>query len=195
MARPVEWGALGLAADPAPGRGDEAEALARRLRRFADDADRLGNVIGDHLPADVFRERFGNFPAQLKKISGSHRMAADALTAYASRLRDAQATADRALADATDAIRALNAAKALAEQARRLHRTASEQCAAAIGAASAAGITPRTLPQMLADGLRMLWEAVCDAAKQNTVLILGDEPPTGEQTLAAMRAYLRTMVR
>ena len=33
------------------------------------------------------------------------------------------------------------------------------------------------------------------AAKQATVRILGDEPPAGEQTLAAMRAYLLTTAR
>ncbi|GLY98111.1 RHS repeat-associated core domain-containing protein [Actinoplanes sp. NBRC 103695] len=201
MSRPLDWWVLDLESDPAPGSCEEAEALAGRLTRFADDAEHAGLAVrsmGEEtvlcwtsLSADRFAERFDDFPAQILRVCASHRMAAEALTSYVPRLRAAQADADRALADGkvarsrleaavdaplTDARgrpasaeSALDAAKALAEQARRLREDAAATCAKEIGEASAAGIPPRSFWDKLADGFQMLWEATSESAKWVTV--------------------------
>jgi hypothetical protein len=79
------------------------------------------------LSGDAFREQFGNFPDQLRKLYTSHEMAGDALVAYAPQLTSAQAQADKALADGREAraqlttvTGALNAASNAATSAANL---------------------------------------------------------------------------
>lgn len=197
MSRPLDWWVLGLESDPAPGSCEEAEALAGRLARFADDAEHAGRAVRSMsegavlcwtgLSAERFADQFDGFEAQILQVCASHRMVAEALTSFVPRLRAAQADADRALADAraashrleaaadaplrdaqgrpASAQSALDAAKALAEQARQVRDDAAATCAKEIGAASVAGIPPRTFWDKLADGFQMLWEATSESAK------------------------------
>jgi RHS repeat-associated protein len=110
MSRPSDWWVLDLDQDPTPGDSDRVTSLSKRFLDFADVADRARAAVtslqGDDTvltwigkSGDAFREEFGNFPGQLRKLCDSHRMAGDALAAYAPRLSTAQAQADRALAD------------------------------------------------------------------------------------------------
>ncbi|MFG1605431.1 RHS repeat domain-containing protein [Actinoplanes sp. NPDC049265] len=194
MSRPHDWWVLDLESDPAPGSCDEAEALAGRLMRFADDAEAASRAVRamgaeavlawTGLSTDRFADQFGDFGDQIRQVCASHRMAADALTAYVPKLRAAQADADRALADARIArsrleaavdgslaveqpgpTHLMTAAKALAEQARQVREDAAATCAREIGAASAAGIPPRSFWDKLADGFQILWEETCESAK------------------------------
>jgi RHS repeat-associated protein len=194
MSRPHDWWVLDLESDPAPGSCDEAEALAGRLLRFADDAEAASRAVRamdeqavlawTGLSTDRFADQFGDFGEQIRQVCASHRMAAEALTAYVPKLRAAQADADRALADAriargkleaaadgtparerTEPAGLLAAAKALAEQARQVREDAAATCAKEIGAASAAGIPPRSFWDKLADGFQILWEETCESAK------------------------------
>jgi RHS repeat-associated protein len=110
MSRPLDWWVLDLESDPAPGSCEEAEALAGRLMRFADDAEAASRAVRSMgqeavlawtgLSTDRFDDQFGDFPEQIRQVCASHRMAAEALTAYVPKLRAAQADADRALAEA-----------------------------------------------------------------------------------------------
>lgn len=187
MSRPLDWWVLDLESDPAPGSCEEAEALAGRLMRFADDAEAAGLAVrsmGDEavlawtgLSAERFADQYGDFPEQIRQVCASHRMAAEALSAYVPRLRAAQADADRALTGARDGL-ALDAAKVLAEQARQVREDAAATCAKEIRVASAAGIPPRSFWDKLADGFQMLWEATCESAKWVSVA-------TGAVALAA----------
>ncbi|AEV84534.1 RhsC-like protein [Actinoplanes sp. SE50] len=110
MPRPSDWWVLDLDADPTPGEPANLVTTGNRLLDFADDAHRAQRAVdslqGDGAvltwigqSGDAFREQFGELPAQLRKVYDSHRMAGDALHAFAPRLEAAQAMADRALAD------------------------------------------------------------------------------------------------
>ena len=130
MARPSDWWVLDLEADPTPGDPDRVELLADRFLDFAEISERayrsVTSLAGDSaimswvgLSGDAFREQFGGFPDQLRKLYTSHQMAGDALVGYAPQLGTAQAQADRALADGREAraqlstvSAALNSAKA-----------------------------------------------------------------------------------
>ncbi|MCA2214464.1 DUF6531 domain-containing protein [Jidongwangia harbinensis] len=209
MSRPSDWWVLDLASDPAPGSPDDVERLAGSLAEFADRAEGAHRTVlrmrdddavlaWAGLSRDTFRERFGEFPAQLAKVHAAHRLAADALTAFAPRLRAAQAQADRALAEGRDArcrlaggpdpeqlrqalrdaeaarraaaaepdaYRALEAARTLADQARRLRDDAAVACARAVDVASDAAVPPREFWDKLADAFTMLWDVVHEVAK------------------------------
>lgn len=104
MSRPGDWWILGLDHDPTPGDPDRVAALSRRFLDFADIADRARMAVtslqsdGAVLTwigssGDAFREEFGDFPGQLRKLCDSHRMAGDALTAYGPKLSAAQSGA------------------------------------------------------------------------------------------------------
>lgn len=230
MARPSDWWVLDLDADPAPGSPERVEQLSERLLSFAekartaqravaamDDDDAASALLG--ISAERFREQFGDFPAQINKVRASHRMAGQALAAFAPRLRAAQADADRALdegrnvrirldeavrgvaiaqgpvnaqgadraqvrqalrdaqaanaaqGDVSSARIALDAAKQLAEHARRLRTEAADMCARAIDDAAGAAIEPRSFWQKLADGFGILWDAICETAKWMTLVV------------------------
>jgi hypothetical protein len=66
---------------------------------------------------------------------------------------------------------ALDAAKRLAEHARRLGTEAAETCVRAIDAASGGAIEPRSFSDKLADGFRILWDAICETAKWATLVV------------------------
>jgi YD repeat-containing protein len=210
MSRPSDWWVLGLTSDPTPGSPDDVARLARSLGEFADRAEGAHRTVlrmrdddavlaWAGLSRDTFRERFGEFPAQLAKVHAAHRMAAEALTAFAPRLRAAQAEADRALAAGRDARRRLaggpdpdpdqlrqalrdvqvvqraavepeahrawDAARNLAEQARRLRNDAAVACARAVDVASDAAVQPREFWDKLADAFTLLWDVVHEVAK------------------------------
>ena len=101
---------LDLEGDPTPGAPDRLVALSTRFLDFAETAHRarvaVESLQGDGavltwigLSGDAFREQFGEFPEQLRKLYNSHQMAGEALKAYAPKLELAQGQADRALAD------------------------------------------------------------------------------------------------
>ncbi|MDI6105612.1 RHS repeat-associated core domain-containing protein [Actinoplanes sp. NEAU-A12] len=110
MPRPSDWWVLDLESDPSPGQPANLVTTGNRLLDFADDARRARQAVdslqGDGAvltwigqSGDAFREQFGELPEQLRKVHDSHRMAGDALLAFAPKLENAQAMADRALAD------------------------------------------------------------------------------------------------
>lgn len=129
MARPSDWWVLDLDRDPTPGAPDRLDLLGNRFLDFADVAHRayrsVQSLQGDGavltwigLSGDAFREQFGEFPEQLRKLYASHEMAGDALHDYAPKLTAAQAQADRALADgraARDQLNSVNGQLAIAE--------------------------------------------------------------------------------
>ncbi|MEV8503673.1 RHS repeat-associated core domain-containing protein [Actinoplanes sp. NPDC051475] len=110
MARPGDWWVLDIDGDPTPGAPDNLVTVGDRFLSFADEAYRAQRAVdslqGDGAvltwigqSGDAFREQFGEFPEQLRKLHTSHRMVGDALHAFAPKLQNAQAMADRALAD------------------------------------------------------------------------------------------------
>ncbi|WP_131784243.1 hypothetical protein [Protofrankia symbiont of Coriaria ruscifolia] len=114
MSRPVDWGVLGLDADPTPGDLFAVRDLARRLLKFAADVEcargQVTAVTADGVvqswlgrAGDSYRDELGEFPGQLHKLEVSHRMVGNALNAYGPVLETAQAQADAALARGRDA--------------------------------------------------------------------------------------------
>ena len=114
MVRPSDWFVLDLDTDPTPGDPERVEQLADKFLDFAEVSERayraVTSLAGDSaimswvgLSGDAFREQFGGFPDQLRKLYTSHEMAGDALVAYAPQLTSAQAQADKALADGREA--------------------------------------------------------------------------------------------
>ena len=114
MARPSDWSVLDLDKDPTPGDPGRVEILADRFLDFSEIAERAHRSVtslqGDSavmswigLSGDAFRENFGGFPNQLKKLYTSHQMVGDALTGYSPQLEHAQSQADKALADGREA--------------------------------------------------------------------------------------------
>jgi RHS repeat-associated protein len=121
MARPSDWIVLDLDEDPTPGDPTRIDTLADRFLDFSETAEHayrsVTSLQGDSavmswvgLSGDAFREHFGGFPDQLRKLYTSHEMVGDALTAYSPQLSTAQAQADRALADGREARDRLNSA-------------------------------------------------------------------------------------
>jgi hypothetical protein len=91
-------------AELVPGQPDEVERLAARLSRFAagagDASVRLRGLDSDHWSGDaaeLFRAAVGPMPQQLAQAGSAFTLAARALTGYARALREAQATAGRAI--------------------------------------------------------------------------------------------------
>jgi len=110
MTRPADWWVLDLDRDPTPGSPDNLTRLGDRFLDFADVAHRAQRAVeslqGDGAvlswvgqSGDAFREQFGEFPTQVRKLHTSHQMVGDALHDLAPKLQTAQAQADRALAD------------------------------------------------------------------------------------------------
>lgn len=129
MTRPTDWWVLDMDSDPAPGDPEGIRRLAARFHDFAETAHRaklaVDSLQGDGalltwvgMSGDAFREQFGEFPSQVDKLYRSHLMAGDALETYAPVLENAQAQADRALAEgraAADKVASLQGALNLAE--------------------------------------------------------------------------------
>ena len=114
MSRPSDWYVLDLDGDPTPGDPQNVETLATRFLDFADVAERsyrqVTSMAGDSAvmswvgqSGDAFRNQFGEFPGQLRKLYVSHEMCGEALTRFAPVLSQAQSQADRALADGREA--------------------------------------------------------------------------------------------
>jgi RHS repeat-associated protein len=114
MPRPNDWWVLDLDKDPTPGDPARVDALGDRFLDFSEVAERayrsVTSLQGDSavmswvgLSGDAFREHFGEFPEQLRKLYTSHQLCGDALTVYSPQLSQAQAQADRALADGREA--------------------------------------------------------------------------------------------
>src|SRR5207244_7441842 len=113
-----------------PGEPDEVERLAGRLGRFtaaaADASGRLARLDAEHWTgeaADLFRQAVGPVPRELTRAAEAFAAAARALSGYAGVLREAQASAARAIRlveqsslDAADAAR--DAARDLVARAR-----------------------------------------------------------------------------
>jgi hypothetical protein len=94
----------GSPTDLIPGEPDEVERLAGRLTRFASGAGdaslRLGELDPAHWSgqaAELFRQAVGPVPQQLSQAGTAFGLAARALLSYAAALREAQATAARAI--------------------------------------------------------------------------------------------------
>nr|WP_269329825.1 RHS repeat-associated core domain-containing protein [Kineosporia babensis] len=109
--------------DPTPGDPANVETLAGRFLDFADTAERcyrqVTSMAGDSAvmtwvgqSGDAFRNQFGEFPEQLRKLYTSHEMCGEALTRFAPVLEQAQGQADRALADGREARASLSSATA-----------------------------------------------------------------------------------
>jgi hypothetical protein len=91
-------------AELVPGQPDEVERLAARLSRFAagagDASVRLRGLDSAHWSgsaAELFRSAVGPMPQQLAQAGNAFTLAARALAGYARVLREAQATAGRAI--------------------------------------------------------------------------------------------------
>lgn len=108
MGRPTDWHVLDLDQDPTPGDPTRVDALARRLKDFADDVgDALRSVKGlsgdsavqgwTGLTAEEYRSHFDGLPGELAKLERSYRMCGDALAGFWPKLQQAQGDADRAL--------------------------------------------------------------------------------------------------
>lgn len=130
--------------DVVPGAPEDVEALAVRLATYADEAGEAaarmraidaGAWVGE--AGDAFREVIGDIPAKLERASEAFGEAVSALRSYARALREAQATAGRAVELFTEAVhqtRAWVAQSQAYEEARRF--------AAAAGGAVATGPLP-----------------------------------------------------
>ncbi len=110
----MDWGVLGLDADPTPGDLFAVWDLARRLLEFAADVEcargQVTAVTADGVvqswsgrAGDGYRDELGEFPGQLHRLEVSHRMVGNALNAYGPVLETAQVQADAALARGRDA--------------------------------------------------------------------------------------------
>ncbi|GLY04413.1 DUF6531 domain-containing protein [Actinoplanes sp. NBRC 101535] len=129
MARPADWYVLDMDGDPTPGDPERLRQLASRFHDFAENAHRakmaVDSLQGDGAlltwvgqSGDAFRSQFGDFPGQVDKLYRSHLMVGDALDAYAPTLENAQAQADRALADgraAAEKLKSLQGSLGIAE--------------------------------------------------------------------------------
>jgi uncharacterized protein YukE len=114
MARPTDWHVLDLDGDPTPGDVASVQALAGEFHDFADDVQRAFGQVSSlgadptaltwiGTSADAFRDQFGKFPDDLKKLFTSYRMVGDALDGYWPVLQRVQNSADRAWWDAEGA--------------------------------------------------------------------------------------------
>jgi len=124
----------GAAGDP-----DAVAMLASRLSQAADDVDGLRSTFGapglhgawDGAASDAFRAAVGEVSPELDKVVASYGHASSALSAYAGSLRDVQ---QRARAVATR----IDEAQASADQAKRDHGTAHATVTKASHASAAA---------------------------------------------------------
>jgi uncharacterized protein YukE len=120
--RPTDWFLVDLAVDPTPG---DAFGIRQLAGKYADIATVAGDAavgirharssgassawVGD--AGDIFREKSERMPGELSKANDSYQQVADALTAWATALDDAQAQADRGLQHAREAHADLTSAR------------------------------------------------------------------------------------
>lgn len=121
--RPTDWSPVGCDHDPVPGDPDRVRAAAATYKRLAEAVDRasanLRSISYDaHVSeaVDALRQRAGEVHEQIQAIQGLCEVGAGALEPYAGTLESAQATS----------LRALEAARAAAEEARSYERHRSE---------------------------------------------------------------------
>jgi len=121
VTRPSDWDDVFGISDPTPGDpwairrmqrswsdlADDAEAAESKLRQLLGDAA-ISGWIGEG--GDAFRKKTYDLPAQLGKCHHSYRLAADALSTWATRLETHQGDADRALVQGRAAKADLDAA-------------------------------------------------------------------------------------
>lgn len=116
--------------DVIPGAPEDVEALAARLAVYADQAGEAaarlraidaGAWVGD--AGDAFREAIGELPAKLQRGCDAFWDAVYALRAYATTLREAQATAARAIEIFTEADHQTSAWAAQAQSNEELGST------------------------------------------------------------------------
>jgi len=123
VTRPSDWKAVFGISDPTPGDpwairrmqrswsdlADDAEAAENKLRQLLGDAA-ISGWIGEG--GDAFRKKTYDLPGQLGTCHNSYRLAADALSTWATRLETHQGDADRALVQGRAAKADLDAASA-----------------------------------------------------------------------------------
>lgn len=138
MVRPSDWFLVDLSADPTPGDGFGIRRVAATYSEIAYVAANAAGLVrgmrasgsaeawvGD--AGDVFRSQTDRMPGELSKADDSYSLVADALTAWASALDDAQAQADRGLALARDAHADVGSAQSALGEAQRSWSTAHAQ--------------------------------------------------------------------
>lgn len=138
MMRPSDWYLVDLDADPTPGDPAGIRQLAQKYADIAYTAAHAATIVrgmrsshetlawvGD--AGTVFRSETDRMPGELSKADHSYSLVASALTAWADALDDAQAQADRGLAQARDAHADLVSAQAALGSAQRSWTTAHAQ--------------------------------------------------------------------
>ncbi|CAM5689467.1 putative T7SS-secreted protein [Streptomyces purpurascens] len=114
MARPPlsEWeDVFGFTEDPTPGDPEILEQLASEYRKVSHDADDAGSVVsrldskdlGEGKSMEELRNKLGELPDQVGRLQSSYEKAAAAVKEYATRLRESQEQADKALRDGREA--------------------------------------------------------------------------------------------
>ncbi|NLU66430.1 hypothetical protein [Streptomyces sp. HNM0574] len=94
-----------LSEDPTPGDPEILDRLASEYRSISRDADSAYSVVarleshdlGEGKSMDELRKKLAELPVQVRKLQTSYEAAADAVSKYATRLREGQDKADRAL--------------------------------------------------------------------------------------------------
>lgn len=127
MARPAvaDWAVLELDEDPTPGDPEILKKLAKEYRTVSEEAgdafttfDRIKNQdLGKGKAMAALKKVLDELPNQVAALRDSYDMAADAIEAYAPKLRDQQDKAARALADGRRAKADLTTAIATASAA------------------------------------------------------------------------------
>jgi hypothetical protein len=123
VTRPTDWDAVFGISDPTPGDPWSIRGMQRSWSDLADDAEhaesKVRQLLGDEAISgwigeggNAFRDKTYDLPDQLGKCHRSYRLAADALSTWATRLETHQAAADRALVQGRDAQADLHAANA-----------------------------------------------------------------------------------
>jgi hypothetical protein len=185
VARPADWWVLDLDHDPTPGSPDNLLQLGDRLLDFADTAYRAHRAVASlqddgavlawvGQSGDAFREQFGEFPDQVRKLHLSHQMAGDALVDFAPKLQTAQAQADRALVDGRAARDRLSSLSGQLNLAQGEFDTIARQ-------AEQAGNEPTPDPEQVRQAVRD-----ADAAKQRLSTAQG-QVASAEQELQAAK--------
>lgn len=125
MARPPlsDWETVfGFSEDPAPGEPDILEQLASEYRSVSREAGDAQSVVsrldshdlGEGKSMEELRKKLAELPKQVGKLHTSYEAAAEAITNYAAKLREAQEQADRALEQGRDAKDRLESVTAVA---------------------------------------------------------------------------------
>jgi hypothetical protein len=123
VTRPTDWDAVFGISDPTPGDPWSIRGMQRSWSDLADDAEhaesKVRQLLGDEAISgwigeggNAFRDKTYDLPDQLGKCHRSYRLAADALSTWASRLETHQSAADRALVQGREAKADLDSADA-----------------------------------------------------------------------------------